>query len=130
MDLAPTRKSAAPAASANAPPAKRQATQNTEQARMAELVTLLSKLTLSNALSRRVLRSIVIQCIKMPTNSIWVTSHKNARTEYIKDAGKDTGGLRKEMWNFERMGHRCVVQESCFEGERGGQGIGIDSAEQ
>ena len=51
---------------------------------MRELMNLIAKLTLSNALSTRILRSVVIQCIKVSSTSVWVTSHKQAKETHNK----------------------------------------------
>ena len=59
-----------------------------EQKDMAELLNNVSKLALSSALSSRVLKAVVIKCVRIPTNSQWVTVHKEARAKYIEDQQK------------------------------------------
>lgn len=56
-----------------------------EQERVSQLTDLIAKLVLSNALSCRVLRAIVISCYKLPTNSKYIVLFKEAKAKYIED---------------------------------------------
>ena len=55
-----------------------------EQARLQDLVKIMCKLLLSNSLQVRALRAIMIECIKVRTQSPWVVAHKNGTTAYEK----------------------------------------------
>ena len=79
---------AAAASSDGLPPAAKRAgvkssQEEKEQIRVAELLKIISKLVLSNSLSCRTLKAIVIQCLRLKTESTWVTIHKQARVEYV-----------------------------------------------
>ena len=59
-----------------------------EVRQMQELLQNVSKLSLSSALATRVLKAMVIKCVKIPTASAWVTIHKEARTKFVEDQQK------------------------------------------
>jgi len=56
-----------------------------EQDRVKELMDLIAKLVLSNSLSCRVLRAIVINCYKVQTTSKYVVLFKEAKAKYIEE---------------------------------------------
>ena len=56
-----------------------------EQDRVKELMDLIAKLVLSNSLSCRVLRAIVILCYKVQTASKYVVLFKETKAMYIED---------------------------------------------
>jgi len=59
-----------------------------ELQQMQDLLNNVGKLALSSALTGRVLKAVVIKCVKIPTNSQWVTIHKEARAKFIEDQQK------------------------------------------
>ena len=60
-------------------------TEKEEQERVSQLTDLIAKLVLSNSLSCRVLRAIVIRCYKLQTNSKYIVLFKEAKAKYIED---------------------------------------------
>ena len=72
----------APATQGSAKRAKHKKSEEDELRRMKELMTLMAKLTLANALHARTLRAIVIQCIKIKADSKWAVAHKAGTVEY------------------------------------------------
>ena len=86
--------SAAAASAPDQPPARKPSRgvktkkEEKEMQQMRELLNNVSRLALSNAVASRVLKAVVIKCVKIPTNSQWVTIHKGARAEFIEDQQK------------------------------------------
>ena len=85
---------AAPPGASDQPPARKHSRgvktsqEEKEIQQMQELLNNVSKLALSSALTGRVLKAVVIKCVKIPTSSQWVTIHKDARAKFIEDQQK------------------------------------------
>ena len=64
-----------------------------------EVVSLIAKLTLSNALQARIQKAITCRCYKMKEESPWIKAHQNARQSYTENQIKaKNNGLSVESF--------------------------------
>eukprot|EP00973_Karenia_brevis_P008312 1125494-Karenia_brevis.AAC.1 len=73
-----------------------------------QLITLVAKLSLSSAQSERVFRNILLETIKVKTDSPWVTKHGEAVTAFIKRSKEMAAEGHSQEHIFNTIGNPAI----------------------